>query len=260
MATVVSSQSLAAAATLTSSAFSAGVGDTLSVTITNGGTPPTNPCFVSLQMSPDNVNWTEVDRRSAGFGASKVYTQVFILANYFGNANNMTAGGFANANIVGWVPWAYYRLVFTGNTDQAVTIAASSNASRGVAIVPLAGTTLTTGGAIGSWLPPEGGAGVVITRCIANITAKSTGAANLTAGVAANATTSASNLIAATAVGSAAVVADSFTSQIIAATAAESGIQTLAIAMTANQAVTFTGSASTAGLVGTAFIEYYLAP
>lgn len=253
MATVVASQSLADSATLTSSAYQFDSASVILCTSTNGATPPAQGNQVVLQLSTDNINWTEVDRRWFPFGPSAVGYQVFELSNYGGNGAQPMGGSAIFA------AWQYFRLVFGGNVGAAVTIAASTatSSAMAVAVVPLLGVAATTGGAVGSWVPPQGGTGIVVKRCVANITTKSTGAANLSVGVAANATTSGTNLIPATAVGSAAVVLDSITTQIIAATAAESGIQNLAIAMAAGGAVTFTGSATTVGLVGTAFIEYY---
>ena len=42
-----------------------------------------------------------------------------------------------------------------------------------------------------------------------------------------------------------------------AATAGESGLANLAVTLSGTQAVTFTGSASTAGLAAVAYIEYF---
>lgn len=120
----------------------------------------------------------------------------------------------------------------------------------------LTATTATTGGAVGSWTPVEG-APIIITRAMVYVATASTGAANLSVGVGASATTSATNLIAATSAHTSSSVLDSFTSQIVAATAAESGIVTLAQILTAGQYVTVTGSASTAGMVATLYVWYF---
>lgn len=248
MSTLLASTSQAAAATTTTSSFPFDSAALVTATNVNGSPGPVQGNMVALQLSTDNVNWTEVDRRLFTMGAGVTDIELFWLANYAGNTAMATMSGY-NATAV----WSNYRLVFSGNQTNAVTVSATTSQGRAVAVVPLVGTTATTGGAIGSWTPPMGGTGIIIERCIANVTTKSTGAANLSAGVAANATTSATNLITASAVGSAAVLLDSLTLQ-VAATAA------LALLMTANQSVTFTGSASTAGLVGTAYIEYLLPP
>ena len=116
-------------------------------------------------------------------------------------------------------------------------------------VVSLVGVVATTGGAIAAWQPASG-MRVIIRRLIADIAVISTGAANLSVGVAANATTSATNLVTASDVHSAAILLDSLTLQ-AAAVAAE------ALVMTVGQYITFSGSGSTVGMVGSALIEYW---
>ena len=105
---------------------------------------------------------------------------------------------------------------------------------------------LTPAGAAGILLavanPEE--ADVIITRVTVDVTTESDGAANLQAGVAANATTADGTLITATAVGAAATIVDS-------------------VDVTQNvqkweddEFLTFHGSADTTGLVANAYIEY----
>ena len=117
------------------------------------------------------------------------------------------------------------------------------------AVVPLVGVVATTGGAIASWQPSEGGI-IVVLRAVVVVTTGSTGAANLSVGVAANGTTSATNLITATSCHTAAVIIDSITNQTTA-------VAPVALYMSATQFVTFTGSADSSGLVGSALIEYW---
>jgi hypothetical protein len=124
-----------------------------------------------------------------------------------------------------------------------------------IAVVPLTATSATTGGAVGDWQPPEG-VEVLLLRAYILVTTASTGAANLSVGQASSATTSATNLIPATSVHTTGAVIDSFTAQIQAATAAESALSPLLVPMPVGNFVTFTGSASTAGMVATAYIEY----
>ena len=123
--------------------------------------------------------------------------------------------------------------------------------------MPLTATTSTTGGALGTWQPAEGVV-VMVTRLIIVVTTASTGAANVTAGVGSSATTSYTNLIPATSVHTTGSVIDSFTTQIQAATAAESGLVNLVQYMPVADYITFTGSASTAGMAATAYIEYFV--
>lgn len=118
---------------------------------------------------------------------------------------------------------------------------------RRIAAVPLAGLVGTTGGGVGSWSPPEGGP-VLVTRCLVYTTTKSTGAANLNVGTAVNVTTSGNNLLTALDVGTAVVATDNLRDP----GASGKAVQLLA----AGSSVTFTGTADTTGLVGTAFIEY----
>lgn len=119
---------------------------------------------------------------------------------------------------------------------------------RLTAVVPIAGVTSTSGGGIASWTPPEG-APVIVLRVILYTTVKSTGAANASIGVAANATTSAANLIDTLAVGSATVCADNITD------ASTNGKARQLLA--SGSYVTVTGSADTTGMVGSLYIEYF---
>lgn len=139
---------------------------------------------------------------------------------------------------------------------QAGTPTAPSYVRSGynVAEITLSGTTSTSGGGIAAWQPPEGGP-VIVTRAYLDVTTASTGSANASVGVGSSATTSYTNLIPATSVHSTGVI-DSITQQIAAATGGESGIVNLCQLMAAGNYVTVTGSASTAGMVATLFIEY----
>lgn len=119
-----------------------------------------------------------------------------------------------------------------------------------VAKVALAGVTGTTGGALFSWANPEGQS-IIVTRFQIDITTKSTGAAAVDFGVAANGTTSADNLIDGYAAGGTEKVVDNL---------ADAGTNGKAVQkMTSSQFITGTGAASTAGLVGSVFIHYVIA-
>ena len=119
-----------------------------------------------------------------------------------------------------------------------------------VAKVALAGVTATTGGALFAWANPEGQS-IIVTRLQIDITTKSTGAANVSFGTAANATTSAANLIDTYAAGGTEKVVDNL------ADAGTNG--KVNQKMTSSQYITGTGSASTAGLVGNVYIHYVIA-
>jgi len=117
--------------------------------------------------------------------------------------------------------------------------------------IPLVGVAATTGGAIASVANPEG-VTVLITRAILYISANSTGAANLTAGIGATATTAGDDIVAALAMAAAAGVAyNGFATQVTAITAVTAPAQ-----WTATTFVTVQGSATTVGLAGTLFLEY----
>lgn len=110
----------------------------------------------------------------------------------------------------------------------------------------MAAITTTGGDALGL-ANPEGVA-LLITRFVLRITTEATGAANVDAGVAADGTTSADDLLDGQDVGSAAVVLDNIDDQ---GTNGQSVLE-----WGATEYVTVTPSATLAGLVGTYYIEY----
>ena len=231
MSTVLASTSNADGATLTSSAIQFDAGNMIKATCQNPSPGPNTPCICNLQLSADQITWYTVDSRSFGPASGMLYIVAFALGRYLAVAPPavMLLGG-----------WQYARLVFTSNTGAAVTVAATDSIPVELAIVPLTGTASTAGGGIGSWTPPGGGP-ITIQSCNVFCSANSGGACALSAGVAANATTSSSNLISAAALAAA-----------VGTTIFSAGGATLL----ANQVVTFTGSATSAGFSGKAFIEY----
>jgi hypothetical protein len=234
MGTILASTSRAdGAADTTTAAFAFSADDVITVSCANSATaPPSNPPQVTLQLSTDNVNWTAVDRRWFGVAPGITYYQAFELARYLQGSQSS---------------WSYFRLVIGGNIGGAVTVAASDGDPKNLAIVPLTATTATTGGAVGTWKAP-GATRVIITRVVLDITTKSTGAANLSVGTATDGVTSSANLIDTLAVGSAAGTFDN----IVNGGTNGKAMQPLA----SGSSVTVTGSATTAGLVGTMYIEY----
>jgi hypothetical protein len=260
MGTLLASQSLAAGATVTSAAFPFSVYDDITATVLNGGAAPIQPPQVILLLSPDNVNYTAVDRRTTGMQPSQAYYHLFPLQNYAGwtpgegpwdflmGGDNFTGTvSGLTAGAVNSIQSCKLQFVNSGATN-AITVAANDGCTQNIAVVPLVGTTATTGGAVAAWQPPGGGR-QIITRVVTDITTKSTGAANLSIGVAANATTSATTIQVAVAVGSAAQILDTLTGGASSALVA-------AQAIAAGSWVTATGSASTAGLVGNMYIYY----
>lgn len=109
-----------------------------------------------------------------------------------------------------------------------------------------AGTT-TTGGDVLSLANPEG-ADLIITRFILNITTPATGAANADAGVAADGTTSSDTLLDGVDIGSAAAIFCNIDDQ---GTNGQS-----VLTWDSDEYITVTPSATAAGLVGYAYIEY----
>lgn len=113
--------------------------------------------------------------------------------------------------------------------------------------VALTAATVTTAGAVLSLANPEG-ADLIVTRLVLDITTQSTGAATVDAGIAANGTTSSDNLIDGASVASAAKVLDNVT---------DGGTNGKARQKwTSSQYLTITASATLAGMVGSAYIEY----
>lgn len=142
--------------------------------------------------------------------------------------------------IVGTQVADYSNVVEYTNTGLGTFVRSDSFFAR----VPLIATTSTSGGGAGSWQPIEGGI-FVVTRVHVIVATGSTGAANLSVGVGATATTSATNLIGATSITTGVTNIFSETTSAVPQYAA------------AGKFVTFTASATLAGLVATAFIFYY---
>jgi hypothetical protein len=245
MSTILASTSQADSATTTTSAFAFGVADRIVAQCTNGAAP-TLPCAVTLQLTADGVNWKNIDTRVFGFAPSQTYYQQFELANYAGSQVFAAANALQVLSAASAQGWTQFRLVFGGNAGAAVTIAATGSDVLSMATVPVTGVAATTGGAMGSWVPPEGGP-IIITNMVLYCLTNSTGAANVSAGVAANATTSAASLI------NAQALAASANTAIFSGTGTSATVGSI---LTGSQAVTFTGSATTAGFTGKAYIFY----
>lgn len=122
---------------------------------------------------------------------------------------------------------------------------------KGWMSIALTGGTSTDNGGLGAVANPEG-VSLIITRSVFYGATNSTGAANLGVGVAANATTKATDIINDLAM--AAVAGKMYNASAIQATA-KTEITAPAL-WTTDKYITFTGSASTAGLTGTLYVEY----
>jgi hypothetical protein len=117
------------------------------------------------------------------------------------------------------------------------------------AIFSFTGTTSTSAGGVFTWRPDDQGAAHYVQHFGLDITTKSTGAAALDVGVGATATTSSDTLLDGVDVATAAGAFDNFEN------AGTNGGSFRKLA--AGSYVTATGSASTAGLVGTVHVTYW---
>lgn len=126
-----------------------------------------------------------------------------------------------------------------------------STVGKGHLAIDIVGVAATTDGAIGAILNPEG-VDVLITRCHLYVATNSTGAANLSCGVAATATTATSDIISALAMGAAAGKYYNGQAQQV---SAKTEVTAPAV-WSSTKYINFTGSASTAGLTGTLYVEY----
>ena len=117
---------------------------------------------------------------------------------------------------------------------------------KGAKTYTLTAATTTTAGGVLSVANPEGDA-VIVTGIYLDVTTASSGAATVDAGIAANGTTSADNLIDGASVASIAVVSNRDN-------AGTNGKQ--ALRWNSDQFLTITASATTAGMVGTAYVTY----
>lgn len=120
---------------------------------------------------------------------------------------------------------------------------------KGLYRVALTAGTTTTGGDVLSLANPEG-EDLIVTRLLLNITTASTGAATVDAGIAADGTTSSDTLIDGLDVNAAAGLFDN-------ADATDQGTNGKASrTWDSDEYLTITPSATCAGLVGYAYIEY----
>lgn len=118
---------------------------------------------------------------------------------------------------------------------------------KGAYKVALTAATTNAAGGVLSLANPEGAA-IIVTRLVLDITTNSTGAATVDAGIAADGSTSADNLIDGQSVATAAKVLDNIS---------DGGTNGKARQKWgATQYLTITASATTAGMVGNAYIEY----
>lgn len=104
--------SLAAGGTQTSSTLNltTAYGAIVTAQITNGATAPTAACSVTINVSIDGTTFVQWAQGTAGLGVSTAYPFAFTI-----DPATM-----------------YVQAVFTGNTGQAVTVAAQAQALTGL--------------------------------------------------------------------------------------------------------------------------------
>jgi hypothetical protein len=88
--------------TSTSVNLTTAYGATILAKVTNGGTAPTLPCAVTVNVSSDGTAWRQYAQQTAGLAASSAYSMAFDLP----------------------ITVMYAQVVFKGNTGQAVTVEA----------------------------------------------------------------------------------------------------------------------------------------
>ena len=135
------------------------------------------------------------------------------------------------------------------NGVEVLSNVANLHAIKKIVKVPLVPATGNTAGSLLAWANPEG-VPIMVTRFILDITTPATGAATADFGVAADGATSSDTLVDGVDIGSAAIVADNIDG---------GGTNGKSFAkMTASQYITGSQSASSVGLVGNAYIEYFI--
>lgn len=112
---VQSSATNTAGSTTTTSGQTVGYGASGVAKITNGSTAPTLPCQVYMDFSADNSTFYN----GPSIGSADTVASSVTLIPY---AIGIGTGG----------DWAYYRLRFTGNTGQSVTVEAEDSSTSGV--------------------------------------------------------------------------------------------------------------------------------
>jgi hypothetical protein len=131
-----------------------------------------------------------------------------------------------------------------------MTASIETDELRGMMCIDLAGAASTDNGGLGAILNPEGRK-LGILRTYAFFETGSTGAANLDAGIGATATTKGTDILSTFDVIEATVGGKLFNCQAVPVNETED-----AVIWEAGEYLTFTGSATTAGLAGKLFVEY----
>jgi hypothetical protein len=131
-----------------------------------------------------------------------------------------------------------------------MTVAVNQTPQRGMMVIDLTGATSTANGGLGYIENPEG-CTLGIVRSYAYFTTGSTGAANLDVGVGAAITTKATDILSTFDMVEATVGGKLFYCQAVPANETEE-----AVIWESDEYITFTGSATSVGLVGKLFLEY----
>ena len=131
-----------------------------------------------------------------------------------------------------------------------MTVAIETDEQRGMLVIDITGAASAANGGLGAILNPEG-VKLLISRAYAYFVTGSTGAANLDVGVAAAITTKATDILSTFNVIEATVGGKAWNAGLVPVDEAE---QT--VIWEDGEYITFTGSATTVGLVGKLFVEY----
>lgn len=140
------------------------------------------------------------------------------------------------------------RMTDDVSAQRVFEVGGSTHRATFIRKIPIVGVAATTGGAILAWANPDI-VPIIIDRVEIDVLTKSTGAANISVGIAADATTSSANLIDTYAIGSTEKVVNNVDDK------STNGKSVQKMSLT--QFLTITGSATTAGLVANVYVHYY---
>jgi hypothetical protein len=124
MSNVLASQSLAAAASVTSSAAAYVNNDVIICSCRIGATPPNQQCKVTLTGTIDGTNYVTLDSFAFGLAANQTYYHSFALGDYLGAGQFVNAHQLEALNSSSAAIWTFIKVTFAGNDTQAVTVAA----------------------------------------------------------------------------------------------------------------------------------------
>lgn len=113
--TIKASTSCAVGVPEVSSSFEIKYGYSVAAKITNGASPPVQPCGVYLECSADGSAWYGSYLIGLGDSVANSVTEIPV-----------------NPALVGMENWKYFRLRFAGNTSQPVDVQAYGSSTTGL--------------------------------------------------------------------------------------------------------------------------------